>query len=78
MEDSLKKRQSYSDYLTTKTSKTNGFDTIEIYLVIHKTYWCQVGITHIKPSLVESGRNYTHKTSMCQFGITLIKLTGIW
>ena len=26
-------RQSYWDYLTTKTSKTNGFDTIEIDLV---------------------------------------------
>ena len=26
-------RQSYWDYLTTKTSKTNGFDTIEINLV---------------------------------------------
>jgi hypothetical protein len=42
MEDDLKKikwkktsilRQSYLDYLTTKTSKTNGFDTIEIDLV---------------------------------------------
>ena len=42
MEDDLKKnewkttsilRQSYRDYLTTKTSKTNGFDTIEIGLV---------------------------------------------
>jgi hypothetical protein len=29
-------RQSYLDYLTTKTSKTNGFDTIEIGLVKHK------------------------------------------
>jgi hypothetical protein len=27
-------RQSYLDYLTTKTSKTNGFDTIEIGLVV--------------------------------------------
>ena len=46
MEDDLKKnkkwkttsilRQSYRDYLTTKTSKTNGFDTIEIDLVILK------------------------------------------
>ena len=27
-------RQSYWDYLTTKTSKTNGFDTIEIDLVL--------------------------------------------
>ena len=26
-------RQSYRDYLTTKTSKTNGVDTIEIDLV---------------------------------------------
>ena len=26
-------RQSYWDYLTTNTSKTNGFDTIEIDLV---------------------------------------------
>ena len=28
-------RQSYSAYLTTKTSKTNGFDTIEIDLVLY-------------------------------------------
>ena len=42
MEDDIKKkiskmtsilRQSYWDYLTIKTSKTNGFDTIEIGLV---------------------------------------------
>ena len=43
MEDNLKKNkkwkttsilmQFYWDYLTTKTSKTNGFDTIEIDLV---------------------------------------------
>ena len=37
-------RQSYLDYLTTKTSKTNGFDTIEIGLVtlrykVLTTFW---------------------------------------
>ena len=49
MEDTLKKikwkltsmlRQSYWDYLTTKTSKTNGFDTIEIDIVFsHFSKW---------------------------------------
>ena len=35
-------RQSYWDYLTTKTSKTNGFDTIENDLV----HWLLLGLRH--------------------------------
>jgi hypothetical protein len=34
MEDDLNFKAVYWAYLTTKTSKTNGFDTIEIDLVI--------------------------------------------
>ena len=50
MEDDLNFKQSYWDYLTTKTSKTNGFDTIEIDLVVLHLAPAEIFLSLVKNS----------------------------